>query len=242
MGDLAGRIRQCVEAVRKKRGVSLAKLARIGDGNMGRYMSPKKPTMPTLPTLVALAEAARVDFRWLALGVGTPEPPPPDDRIHLDPTLYTVIPTIDSSGKIDSERVWGFLRTDELINCIPEFPHTKLAFFHVTEGTRGPKFTYGEWLLVDANAREASLNGDYCLRYRSNKTVFARQVTVLPEDMVKVILPQNGMEPKIARYSRQDFDKVFEVMGRILVGAQWSSFVTGHFKTSHSGSIQNPPP
>jgi transcriptional regulator with XRE-family HTH domain len=221
IGDLAGRIRQCVAKVREQRGVSLAKLAGVGDSNMARYMS---GTMPTLPPLAALAEAAGVDFRWLALGVGVPEPPPPDDRIHLDPTLYTVIPTINSSGKIDSGRVWGFLRTDELRNCIPEFPHAKLAFFRVTEDARGPKFTYGEWLLVDTNATGALLNGDYCLRDRSNGTVFARQVTVLPGDMIRVILPQNGMAPENARYSRQDFDKFFEVIGRILVGAQWSAF------------------
>lgn len=224
IGDLASRIRDCVRKVEAMGGMSLAKRAGVSYGNMAKYTRKVAPAIPTLPTLAALAAAAGVDFLWLARGVGTPEPPPPDDRIHLDPTLYTVIPTIDSSGKIDSERVWGFLRTEELRTCIQEFPLTKLAFFHVIEDARGPKYTHGEWLLVDTNATEARRNGDYCLRDRSDGTVSARQVTALPGSIVKVIVPQNGLPPLNMRFSRLEFDKLFEVVGRILVGAQWPSF------------------
>jgi hypothetical protein len=140
----------------------------------------------------------------------------PGDRTtyDLNRDSYIKIPTLTRSGQVDPSDDFGYISREKLMNSIPGFPKMDLAFFRITENARGPKFLFGEWLLVDIAPDQPLETGDFCLK--ASVGLVARQLTVLDANRVVVLSAANGVAAPVDNFSRREFDDRYAVVGRII--------------------------
>jgi hypothetical protein len=221
---LGKRISFCSEELERSKGVPLAKQTGISPSSYLDYIAGR--VEPRLMQLMLIAKEAAVNLAWLQTGEG-PMRPGVCDYYSVPKEDFFHIPILTKSGEIDSQTAWGYVRRDLLHNCLPELPNMGItpALFRVTESFSGPKFIFGEFLLVDTTPGIPLETGDYILKQDGNAVV--RQITVRPNKRILMLSPTNGFGVAVDAYALSDFQSLFTMVARVLVAYKWPVFCSG---------------